>query len=302
MTGPRTVDTPDRAGSAVYRGLDQAALDREYRARDQVPDFTIYTRRYAEMTAAARASLAVHEGLSYGDSEAETLDLYPAGEGAPLFVYIHGGYWRLLGREDSGFMAPAFVQAGCAVAALNYGLAPAVTLDEIVRQCRAAVAWLWHKADRFGIDRRRIVVGGSSAGGHLAGMLLAPGWHAELGVPEDVVAGGMAASGLFDLEPIRLSEINSWMSLDAETARRNSPLYKVPQGVGTPLVLTVGAHEQGEFKRQTAEFAAAWRAAGNLVHEVPAPDRHHFDVVLDLADPASALFEATMRMTGGGGR
>ncbi|WP_404378805.1 alpha/beta hydrolase [Caenispirillum salinarum] len=230
--------------------------------------------------------------------EAETLDLYPAGEGAPLFVYIHGGYWRLLGREDSGFMAPAFVQAGCAVAALNYGLAPAVTLDEIVRQCRAAVAWLWREAERFGIDHRRILVGGSSAGGHLTGMLLARGWQADFGLPEDAVAGGMAASGLFDLEPIRLSEINGWMNLDAEAARRNSPLFHVPEDAGTPLVLTVGGHEQGEFKRQTAEYAGAWRAAGNPVHEVPAPDRHHFDVVLDLADPSSALFEATMRMTG----
>lgn len=162
----------------------------------------------------------------------------------------------------------------------------------------AAVAWLWREADRFGIDRRRIFIGGSSAGGHLVGMLLARGWQRDFDLPEDVIAGGMAASGLFDLEPIRLSEINGWMKLDVDAARRNSPLLHIPEGVTTPLVLTVGGREQSEFKRQTADYAAAWRAAGNPVEQVFAPDRHHFDIILDLADPESALFAAMMRMMG----
>jgi arylformamidase len=286
----------------VYRTFDQATLDAEYRARDQVPDFSVYTRRYAELTTEARTTLPVREGLRFGATEAETLDFYPAnagGEaGTPVFVYIHGGYWRLLGREDSGFMAPAFVRAGCAVAALNYGLAPAVSLDEIVRQCRTALAWLWREAEGLGIDRRRIYVGGSSAGGHLAGMLLARDWQAEFGLPQDVVAGGMTASGLFDLEPVRLSEINGWMNLDIESARRNSPLFRIPKAAGTPLVVTVGGLEQGEFKRQTEEYAEAWTAAGNPVVAVNAPERHHFDLVLDLADADSPLFEAVARMMG----
>lgn len=279
----------------VYRGFDQQTLDAQYRARDQVPDFTVYTQRYAELTARAKARLSVHEDVAYGPAPAETLDLYPAGEGAPLFVYIHGGYWRLLGKEDSAFMAEAFVARGAAVAALDYALAPAVTLDEIVRQCRAAVAFLWREADRFGIDRNRIVVGGSSAGGHLTGMLLARGWQAEHGLPETVPAGGLSTSGLFDLEPIRLSEINGWMQLDAAAARRNSPQHHVPPHCA-PLVLSVGGKESSEFKRQTSDYAAAWRAAGGAVEEVPAPDRHHFDVILDLADPDSALAQAVFRL------
>lgn len=282
---------------SVYRGFGQARLDAEYRARDQVPDFTVYTRRYAELTAAARTRLPLHENVPYGPGAAELLDLYPAGAGAPLFVYIHGGYWRALSKDDSGFMAAAFTARGAAVAALDYALAPAVTVEEIVRQCRAAVAFLWREAARFGIDRNRIVVGGSSAGGHLTGMLLARDWQAAAGLPETVPAGGLAASGLFDLEPIRLSEINAWARLDAEAARRCSPIHHVPPH-GAPLVLTVGGRESGEFKRQTADYGAAWRTAGGAVEVVPAPERHHFDIILDLADPDSALARAAFRLLG----
>lgn len=287
------------AGAAVYRGFDQATLDAEYRARDQVADFTVYTRRYAALTARAQARLTVQRDLAYGDSPAERLDLYPAAPGAPVFVYIHGGYWRLLGKADSAFMAEAFVARGAAVAALDYPLAPAATLDEIVACCRRALAFLWREAPRLGLDRTRIVVGGSSAGGHLAGMLAAPGWQAAHGLPETgVPAGVVAASGLFDLEPIRLSEINGWMALDAAAAHRNSPLHHIPDRGGAPLVVTVGGRESGEFKRQTADYAAAWAARGFAVEAVAAPDRHHFDVILDLADPDSALSRATFRLLG----
>lgn len=281
----------------VYRDFDQASLDAQYRARDQVPDFSVFTRRYRSLTDQARARLEWRT-VQYGPTEAECMDLYPAGPGAPVFIYLHGGYWRIMGREDAAFMAEALVGCGIAVAAVNYGLCPAVTLDEIVRQCRAAVAWLWrHGAAEAGIDTDRIFAGGSSAGGHLAGMLLASGWQGGYGMPDGVVKGGLGASGLYDLEPIRLSEINGWVGLDEAAARRNSPLRHLPPA-GSSVILTVGGLEQGEFKRQTAEYAAACRAAGATVEEVAAPERHHFDVILDLCDTGSVLSRALFRGMG----
>lgn len=282
--------------TTVYRDFDQAALDAQYRARDQVPDFTVFTDRYRALTEQAQARLPF-ETVAYGATEAEVMDVYPAGPGAPVFVYLHGGYWRIMGKQDAGFMAEAFVARGAAVVAVNYALCPAVSLDEIVRQCRAAVAWLWREGGRLGIDRNRIFCGGSSAGGHLTGMLLAGGWQADLGLPDDVVKGGLGASGLYDLEPLRLSEINGWVGLDEPAARRNSPQHHLPAGRPS-LVLTVGGQEQDEFKRQTADYAAACRAQGMAVEEVAAPDRHHFDVILELADPQSPLAQAAFRQMG----
>lgn len=285
------MDTP------VYRTFDQETLDREYRARDTVSpeEFQATLARYASETARMRDALPCLRDLFYGPTAAETLDLYlPSernGAGAPVFLYIHGGYWRLLGKEDSGFMAEAFTAQGIAVAALNYALAPAVTLDEIVRQVRASIAWLYREGPGHGIDRERIFVGGSSAGGHLTGMALAGGWQDTFGLPPDVVKGGTAISGLFDLEPIRLSHVNEWLGLDAEAARRNSPLHHLPDHPAH-LVITCGGLETAEFKRQSEEYAAAWEARGFPCVRVDMAHFHHFNVVLELNNPDSPLTQA----------
>ncbi|MFC7607643.1 alpha/beta hydrolase [Teichococcus aestuarii] len=127
----------------TYRGMGRAALDREYNARATVPDIMPILAEYRARTEAAKAALpGARIGLPYGPTEPERLDIYPAATPgpAPVFVFIHGGYWRLLDAADSGFMAPYLTAAGACVVAVNYALAPAATLDEIVRQCRAALA------------------------------------------------------------------------------------------------------------------------------------------------------------------
>ena len=233
----------------------------------------------------------------YGDSAGEIVDIFPAGAGAPIFLFVHGGYWRMLSHKDSAFMAPNLVANGAAVVTVNYALAPAVTLDEIVRQCRAALAWTWRNAADFGGNPDRIVICGNSAGGHLIGMLLAGGWHAEFGVPEDIVKGAIALSGLHDLEPVRLSSVNEWMSLDAETARRNSPIHHLPD-TACPLTVSYGGNETAEFKRQTDEYAAAWRAKGLTCDYIDRAAFNHFDIVFDLNDPDGALARAALAHLG----
>src|SRR5262245_6515951 len=164
----------------VYRYYDQAELERQLNARATVPDITPILARYASESARMRARLPCQLSVSYGASEPERLDIFPAAtkEPAPIFVFLHGGYWRLLDSADSCFMAECFTKAGACVVAVTYALAPLVTLAEIVRQSRAAIAWVHAHARDFGGDPTRIHVSGSSAGGHLAAMMLAPGWHA----------------------------------------------------------------------------------------------------------------------------
>jgi arylformamidase len=235
----------------IYRNFDQAALDREYSPSSRVGNIMSYIRRYAELSAAAQSQLYVRRGLAYGPSRGETLDFFPATRvGAPLHVFIHGGYWQDLGKDESSFAAPAFVAAGAAFVALDYALAPDVSMDEIVRQNRAAIAWLYRHALRLGFDASRIHVSGHSAGGHLVGMLLATDWAREFGVPADVVRGATAISGIFDLEPIRLTYVNAPLGMDAAAAARNSPLHRPPLS-RCPLILCYGENETDEFKRQT---------------------------------------------------
>ena len=286
--------------SLSYRYYDAETLDREYNARATVGDITPFLEAYRERTAAARAALPCRLGLRYGVTPAERLDVYPALSAerpSPVFVYLHGGYWRLLDEADSGFMAPAFTAAGICVVAINYALAPDIGLDEIVRQCRAALAWVFDHIGEFGGDAGRVHVCGSSAGAHLAAMLIAPGWQAPLDLPDDVVAGATLLSGLYDLEPMRMSYVNEWVQLDAAGAHRNSPLFHLPARP-LPLVFSYAPTETDEFKRQTETYLAACRAVGCRCEFVTMPGTNHFDLALATADPATALSAAIFRAIG----
>lgn len=289
--------------TALYRQYDRAGLDVQYNARATVPDITPIIRAYADESRAARQSLPCALDVPYGPHADELLDIFPAASGtapatgAPVFVFIHGGYWRLLSKDDSSSMAPAFTQAGAVVVAVNYSLAPAVTLDRIVDQNRRALAWVHAHIARHGGDPRRIHVCGSSAGGHLAGMLLTGGWHADYGVPEDVVRGAAPLSGLFDLRPLVHTHINEWMRLSEEDTIRNSPALQ-PPGMGCPLIVSYGETETAEFKRQSDDYLAAWQARGHPGQYVAMPGTNHFDIVLTLNDPASPLTCAILAQMG----
>lgn len=275
----------------------RAERDRQYNARATVPDFSLYMQQYAELSRQMRASVPGVFGLQYGSDTAEALDLFPAAggrKGAPLFVYIHGGYWRALSKEDSSFMARSFTDAGVALAVLDYALAPHVTLEEIVRQNRAAITWLHEHAAEYGIDPGQIHVGGSSAGGHLGAMLLAAGWQETFGLPPEVIRSACLLSGLFDLGPLCDSHINEWMQLTPERAQAMSPLFRLP-AQSTRLTLAVGGQEMDGFKRQTTAYAAACQASGLPMQVVDMPAHNHFDLVLELMDADSPLTAALMR-------
>jgi arylformamidase len=282
----------------VYGNFTQAELDEALNARGTAPDFDAVLRRYDEDSARVRARFKGRLGVAFGPSSEETLDIFPAARAnAPVQLFIHGGYWRLLSRTENSFAAEALVPAGATVVVINYALAPHVSLDEIVRQCRASIAWTWKNARSFGADPDRLFISGHSAGGHLVGMMLATDWERDFGVPADVVKGATAVSGLYDMRPIQKSFVNEWLKLDEAGAVRNSPLLNLPTR-GCPLIISYGERDTGEFRRQSDEYLAAWRAKGHQGRYVDMPGFHHFDVMNEIANPKSALARAVFAQMG----
>ncbi len=278
---------------AIWNGMDQAALDRGYNARTSVDDYEAEISAYRIRSAAARATLPMRADLVFDPASGCALDWFTGAPGGPAFLWVHGGYWRALGKADQSCVAPGLVAAGVHVAVMDYTLVPGIDLDGIVHQVRTACAWVASHAAEHGADPARLFVGGSSAGGHLCGMMLAEGWQAEYGLGASAIRGAFTLSGLFDLEPVRLSHVNGWMGLDAATAQRNSPIRHIPKRPPAPrLLASYGGLETSEFMRQTEAYAAAWAAVGHDAQVVPQAGRNHFDVVWALGDPGEPLCQA----------
>lgn len=268
--------------------------EREYNIRALVPEYPAIFARWAAQAAATRSLHACLLDLAYGDEPAERLDIFPAREEpSPLLVFIHGGYWRAMDKSDFSWIAPNFVRHGATVALINYGLAPNTAMEDTVRQTLAALAWLYRKSERYGIDRDRIFLVGHSAGAHLAAMSMSALWPVYASdLPQDLVKGILGISGVYDLEPlVHAPFLNVDLKLDRERAIRLSPVC-YPARAGARLITSVGGGESSEFIRQTALIGDHWRA--NRVRDVPMPGCNHYEVIEALPEPASALFDAAL--------
>ena len=268
-----------------------------YNVRRRHPDFEEHFAVWEAESVRVRDSLDCILDVRYGDGPNMTADLFPApAVGAPIQVFIHGGYWRAMDKDMHSFPAEGFVAAGGAAVSLNYALAPTVTLDTIVEQCRTAFEWVADNAGRLNGDPGRIFVSGHSAGGHLTAMMLCTDW-ASRGRPTDLVKGGTAISGIFDLAPIMETSINDDARLDAEAAKRNSPIHNLPVA-GAPLIAAVGAEETPAFVAQNKAFAEAWEARGFAATIMEIEGLHHFNVVCEMGRPGSALTTAALAQMG----
>ena len=276
---------------AVFLGYDQVGLDAQYNARAAVPDHPAIIRRWDQAGVGVRDRYPGHLDQAYGDGVLETLDVHPAGDpAAPVLLFIHGGYWQWRDKADFLFLVPPWVEAGVTVVLANYPLAPAAAMEEIVDACRQAVAWTAARIGGLGGNPKRIWVVGHSAGGHLTAEMVATDWR-KYGFWTPPIAGGLAISGLYELEPIRRSYLNEVLGMDPASANRLSPAGHPPE-TAPPLLTAVGGEETAEFHRQQAALTAEWRGAGLSVETIPLPGRNHFTVLDALADPGHDLFQA----------
>lgn len=263
----------------LYRGMDRAALDQAYNNRAAVPAAADIISDWNARSEKIRAARKPEVDLRYGETARERLDFFSAGkQGAPTLLYIHGGYWQMNDKEGYGFIAEGPLSHDINVAVVEYTLAPAARMDQIVAEIRRSVDWLLANLARLGGDPARLFIAGHSAGGHLTAM----------GMSNPRLAGGIAISGLFDLEPIRLNYLNDKLQLDTEEAARNSPIHHLPKSAG-PLAVTVGAAELPELVRQSAEYCQAWTASGLKGKYLPLAGHNHFTILEELASPDGQL-------------
>lgn len=309
---------------------DLEKLTREYSPSSCIDDITVYIQQYIELSRTAKNKAieqnTLHADLLYGEQKTQSLDLYLPmfGSQKKLMVYIHGGYWQELSKEESSFAATNFQHQGFHFAVLDYTLAPDASLTDIVEENRQAIAWLFKNAARFGYDPQEIYVCGSSAGAHLAMMMLQTNWSdyvsdniagniagnvvgnfsGDVANCDDdcndenqgnIIKGVCAVSGIYDLQPLLSTYVNDALNMDIDEAKTNSPfLQSLPNPV--PVIIAFGDVETDEFKRQSQMMANKLQEKGFTVQFKKIDKRNHFDVILDLSEETSWLSQQTIAL------
>ena len=287
--------------------LDQ--LEREYSPSSLAPNFLHTIKRYQTLSASALARASVVKSIAYGQHLDEFVLVHlgrkpacsagfqfpitqPAGkslqldtervtEQSTMLVFIHGGYWQELSALDSLFGAQAIGRIGINWAAINYGLAPTVSLEVIVQRCKHALTMLAEHD-----PKGRFVLVGSSAGAHLVASLMAD--PAVMAALSGRIAGALLLSGVYDLEPLVGTYINNALGLTKQAAAQLSPIRQ-KFACEFPVVLAFGERETLEFKRQSADFAERLRSCLLSVQMFEVANRDHFDIVFDISDPGTAI-------------
>ena len=246
-------------------------------AGEIIPNWKIRAER-------TRARFRFDADISYGPHPREVLDFYRAPHAKGTLIYIHGGYWRMLSKVETSWVADGFVGQGVSVALINYPLCPEVSLGDIRGSIVRAFVHLYKNVLNEE-ERKNIVVSGHSAGGHLAALHLATDWTAH-GLPQNPVAGVIAISGIYDVAPLMQTSMNADIGITDETAPSLN-LMIVEVKSQAPIVFVVGGDEPQEFHRQAAEQAKSWAKLQPKILSLP--KTNHFTVVDSLADPAGAL-------------
>jgi arylformamidase len=277
---------PRPKGPLVFLDMDQQALDDAYDQEIWAPNRALIVERRKAASERARAILGPPRRLAYGPSEHERLDIFDCGViGAPVNVFVHGGAWRRNVAADYALQAEPLVRAGAHAVLIDF-----INVDQaqgdlfpMAQQVRRALAFVWRNAESFGFDRDRVYVSAHSSGSHLAGVVLTRGWREE-NLPEDAFKGAVLLSGMYDLEPVRLSKRSSYVNFTDAMVEQLSAQRHL-DGLHTPLVLAYGTRETPEFQRQTRDFAAAVKAKGLPVELIEGLAYNHFELLETLANP-----------------
>ena len=284
-------------GPLVWLDMDQKELDDAYDQSVYAPNQQlIATRR--RLASEAMLKRVTPERVAYGPSEDEKLDIYKtARANAPINIFIHGGAWRNGQARDSAYLAESFINAGAHFVIPDFVLVHNAggSLMPMAQQVRSAVAWVYRNAAHFGGDPARVYITGHSSGAHLAGCALVTDWPKEFGLPAKILKGGLVASGMYDLKPVRLSKRSQYVKFTDEIEQTLSSQRHLDQ-LNAPIIVAYGTQETPEFQRQNREFAAAVKAAGKPVELIVGEGFNHFELQETIGNPYGILGRAALKM------
>ncbi len=261
----------------IWNGMTQAQLDAAYNNMAAVADSGTRLADWTDRSARLRTRLGDELDISYGPRPRNRFDIFRCGRpSAPLVVFIHGGWWQRNSKEVFSCIAEGPLAHGLDVALVGYTLAPDASLGEIASEISTALdAIVAYQSQRS--LATRLILSGWSAGGHLT----------ALSMDHPAVAAGVSISGVFDLEPIRLSSINEKLRLAADAVLPLSPVHATP--TDKPLTLAFGLAELPEMRRQSVDYAADGERLGKPVTCLPLAGHDHFSVVEELTSPEGRL-------------
>ena len=267
----------------------QEEIDQEYNPRFIVENTDELIKSYFTESQRVLREYSNRSAVAYGPTLSETLDIFPAEKlCSPIHIFFHGGYWHSLTSRDFAFVAEGLVRNGITAVLVNYALCPSVSIDEIVRQSRAAAAWTYRNAGNFGGNLEQITVSGHSAGGHLTGMLLSTDWEKNYGLPPNLIKGFLPVSGLFDLKPFPFSWLQPKLLLTSEQVLRNSPVFLKPE-YSPHVMVAVGADESHEFQRQSKNYTIFLQKHGVPAEYLSMPGKNHFNIIHDFLGDGGLL-------------
>ena len=277
------------ASDYVYKQFRADEMESHFNPRAVLPDVDGLIAERSAKSAETRERLANHRNLAYGDSDRQVVDIFPAAQpNAPVNVYIHGGYWRAVSKDDVSQLAEHFHKKGVTSVLLEYDLCPNVTLTDIVRQTRAGLAWTYRNIADYGGDPERIYISGSSAGGHLVAMMLAHDWEKDEGIPNDFIKGSVAITGVMDTDPVLHVTPNDQICLTPELARENNPMLNPPK-VHSPLVIVVGGDEPDGWRQMSKDYYEMCKSRGVPCEYHEIPGSHHFSVTEAVGEAGSLM-------------
>jgi arylformamidase len=290
---------PDQKGPRVFLDYTQAELDAAYNQAAYQPNIQQLRDRWASNSERTRARIGARMRLPYGPSDIFRTDRPTARNGAPIFIFIHGGAWRAGLAKTYSAPAELFIRAGAHYVVPDFVWVQNAegSLFPMADQVCRAIAWVYENAASFGGDPDRLYLGGHSSGAHLAAVALTTDWPQQFGLPADLIKGGMCSSGMYDLAPVRLSHRNSYVSFTDEMVEALSPQRHIGR-LRAPLIVAYGTYETPEFQRQARDFAAAVRLAGKPVELLVGDNYSHMELPETLCNPYGLLGGAVLEQMG----